>query len=202
MNTQKGFSTLLVLLLILVVTVGVWVYTQTEIFYKTDSVVEDVQKNNESIKSTSTKVIKSETMVTSKVDFSLSDEVINDILKGESAASSNWVDIDLGFSEITKGDINDDGYEDALFIVTSCGASCGSSLGAIINQKNGEGKNISINSEKYIRPSSAMQTGITDIQISNGTVSITANGFIGEDDWDESVTKKFKVENNALVEIM
>ncbi len=201
---QKGFSTLLGLLLVLAIGVGVYVYRQTETFNQTDTVILNEQKNSEEVKTSNAKIVNKEPVIENKANYSLSDETIKKIfergtfieIKGEFVKSG------MGFSEMTRGDIDSDGYEDVLYIATSCGASCGSSLGAIINQKDGSGKDIVINSEKYIRPSGADQTGITDMQINNGIISITANGFIGEEDWDKSVIKNFRVEGGELVEII
>ncbi len=195
MNTQKGFAPILLILVGLIV-IGGGIY-----FYVKNKVVE--QKNSEQIIATSTKTVKEEPVIAAKINTSLSDKTVDKLLESMKTVEfkGELVKVNVGFSNITKGDINGDGYEDVLFISTTCGVSCGSSLSAIINLKNDTGKIISLDEENYIRTSSAAQTEITGILINNSVISITANGFIGVEPWNKSVTKKFKVENETLVEI-
>ena len=103
-------------------------------------------------------------------------------------------------TRIVRGDLNGDGYEDAIVEEGHCGASCGIGLILIINQKNGEGALFS-GDFKSLVTSGAGQTGIQSISIENGTVSIAAYGFAGSKNPNEVVTKKLKLEGSRLVEM-
>lgn len=103
-------------------------------------------------------------------------------------------------TSITRGDINNDGYEDALVVEGHCGASCGNSIYIVLNQKNGIGKLIGVSIDKHIS-SGASQTSIKNITINDGIVAITANGFKDSSNWDTLVTKEFRFDGSNLIEV-
>ncbi len=107
-----------------------------------------------------------------------------------------------GSEVMAQGDLNGDGFEDAILENTTCGASCGITLMAIINQKDGTAKIQDISNQKeYIVGSSAYMTDINSILIEKGIVSIRASGFLDEPKWVGFVAKNFKFENEKLNQI-
>ncbi len=116
----------------------------------------------------------------------------------ESEHGSLWIE------KIVRGDINGDGYEDAVILSGSCGASCGISFTIALQKSDGSVEEINPNLEK-ITTSGAARTGIDDIEIKNGIISITGGGF--EDSaWVTNVgwakeTKQFILVGNVLSEV-
>ena len=147
---------------------------------------------------------------------SLSDDVIASFFScAEDKSDSNGVKMSKGqngsygcktslttqyITSITRGDINNDGYEDALVEEGHCGASCGTSIYAVLNQKNGIGKLIGVNIDTLVS-SGASQTYVKSITIKDRVISITANGFGDSANWDDLVTKNFRFDGSKLIEI-
>jgi hypothetical protein len=112
----------------------------------------------------------------------------------------------LFINKIYKGDLNGDGYSDALITEGFCGASCGQGLEVVINQKDGTGKGIDVKAPDTIQGSGVGQTSLNDIKIENGLIYITANNFYAsEEDYNTNPlpaqTKKFQLQGDALVEV-
>ncbi len=110
---------------------------------------------------------------------------------------------------MAKGDINGDGFEDAIVEEVHCGASCGIGLHIILNKGNKDtyaivGKYASF--EPLYRGSSAWKTALTSITIENGLIYLTGYGFDDtEIDTPESKvirTLKFKLEGSETVHVL
>ncbi|MES2059995.1 MAG: hypothetical protein V4438_03115 [Patescibacteria group bacterium] len=99
------------------------------------------------------------------------------------------------------GDLNGDGYEDAIAEFTTCGGSCGFGLGVFINQADGTSKMLDAIQPNVLVGSSAAQTEIKSIIIKDGVIFITAQGFRDSANWDNIVTKKFKYDGSEIFEI-
>ena len=122
--------------------------------------------------------------------------------KGDGYVCTNYFGDSFGVSMITHGDINNDGYEDAVVINISCGGSCGTSSSVVINQKDGTGKVVGYTGlNDALMGGGVNQTSIEKMSIDNGIISVTAQGFKDQTDWNTVVTKKFKLEGNNLVEL-
>ncbi|MEI8062376.1 MAG: hypothetical protein WCG97_03735 [bacterium] len=151
-----------------------------------------------------------------KVSPTFSDEVIANLFScAEDKSDSDGVKMTKGqngtygcktsltteyITSITHGDINNDGYEDALVEEGHCGASCGTSIYAVLNQKNGVGKLIGVNIDSLVS-SGASQTYIKSISIKDGVISIKANGFKDSANRNDLVTKNFRFDGRTLIEI-
>lgn len=104
-------------------------------------------------------------------------------------------------SLIAHGDINNDGYDDAIVEQGQCGATCNISFFAVINQKNGTGKSAGLVTTDLIESSGSHTTDIQKITINNGIITMTGQGFKGSSDWNVVATKTFRVQGNTLVEV-
>lgn len=147
---------------------------------------------------------------------SLSDELIANLFScAEDKSDSDGVKMTKGqngiygcktsltteyITSITRGDINNDGYEDALVEEGHCGTSCGTSIYVVLNQKNGIGKLIGVNIDSLVS-SGAGQTYIKSITIKDGVISVKANGFKDSTNWNDLVTKNFRFDGSKLIEI-
>jgi hypothetical protein len=96
---------------------------------------------------------------------------------------------------IWKGDINNDGYEDAFVYSGGCAASCGTSLGVVMNNKDSTLSSFGASSD-LILGVSAQKTGIKDIKIKDGVIYITATCWYGKCD---DGTKSFRLIGNVLI---
>jgi len=79
---------------------------------------------------------------------------------------------------ITKGDLNGDGFQDAVVSGLGCGASCGSTFIVVIN-KNGNSTGAFFVDPGGFVMSGANQYGIKNISINNGILTINANIYNG-----------------------
>jgi hypothetical protein len=114
--------------------------------------------------------------------------------QGGTGEGYNWI------SDFIRGDINSDGYEDAVIEDGSCGASCSSNRIVILNNKDGTAREIR-NGFDVIVPSSAAQSSIEKVSIDNGVISLTGYGFADVKDWHTLETAEYKLEEERLVRI-
>ena len=114
---------------------------------------------------------------------------------------------------IARGDINGDGYEDAIVEEMSCGASCSFNLNVIFNENNKYAKPLKPGSHANFEPaflgSSAAKSEI--ISINNGIITIVGKGMActnpnieepcTKEKWDVVKTVKYKFDGNEIVQI-
>ncbi len=145
MKKQQGFIVPLLILIIVLLVIGGGYY-----IYNQDS------KLNQNSKLSSLNATSTDAQIVSQPNqnstYSISDQTILDaenvnrgsglgkvnaskfISDGKGAYTSTiYGGGSDGFSIVTKGDINSDGYQDALVSRFYCGASCGNGLNIIIN---------------------------------------------------------------------
>ncbi len=115
---------------------------------------------------------------------------------------------------LARGDINGDGYEDALVQELHCGASCGVNLAVIFSDK--DGKLTTLSSEySTFEPafvgSSAAKSDVKEVSIKDGVISLTGNGLActppgseepcTEDKWNVERTVTYKFNGTKIVQI-
>lgn len=108
----------------------------------------------------------------------------------------------FGFSIAAKGDINGDGYQDAVVSATSCGASCGNNLDVIMNDKNGSAHKLPGIEFPGYKIAGALQTSLKSVSIGDGIISVTANNFEGDGEYsiiEAAETRNFRLIGNKIV---
>jgi hypothetical protein len=181
-NLNRGFvNSLLLIILIIVVVSGVYLYSKKETY------VNPVTDN--------TAVVSASTSTNSNVNhIGLADEAF---IKATSNPDAKV---------IAKGDINKDGYEDAILQEINCGASCSISLDVVLNINNTSAVlAVSDAFEPAYYSSSAAKSELIKILIENGVISLTGYGLdcggdrttdsdiCTKEKWDVLHTIKFKL---------
>ncbi len=111
-----------------------------------------------------------------------------------------------------KGDINGDGYQDAIVQAVNCGASCSVDLVVVLNQNNTSTKLIAPTFSPAFMSSSAAKSNVTNVTIAdNGTVSLTGQGLActpsgseapcTQDKWSVVKTINYKWNGAAMVQM-
>ncbi len=103
---------------------------------------------------------------------------------------------------VARGDVNDDGYEDVVVAGLWCWASCGNSLGVIINSGGKEAVS------KYLdsgfpgwEGSGAGKTTLKTVVIKDGIISVTAQNFNDFKGTSSDITRRYRVEGTTIVEV-
>lgn len=117
---------------------------------------------------------------------------------------------------LAKGDVNSDGYEDAVIQETYCGASCSVSLQVILNEKNTtakllKDKNYPDTFSPAFQASSAVKSEVTNVSIKNGVISLTGKGLActapnsdeicTEEKWNVVKTATYKFDGLDIVQL-
>lgn len=111
---------------------------------------------------------------------------------------------------ITKGDINKDGFEDAIIEASYCGASCSFSFYIVLNKGNNSFDLLedSVSDfENGITFSSAIKSSIDNVKIENGIIYISGYGLdmpsddFSQEEWNTYKTIKFYVENDRVLRV-
>lgn len=113
---------------------------------------------------------------------------------------------------IAHGDVDGDGFQDAIVEEISCGASCSVSLAVVLNNNNSTTTLIQSSQGNFApayNGSGATKSSITNISIENGIISLTGNGLACKDDnqicteaeWNKVKTIEYRFENNEIVQI-
>ncbi len=188
-NTQRGFVIPLLIIIAVLLGVGGGVYFNTqknikEVAVSLDSgIVDDDKKGN---------------LIPTKniTDNKLSDDAFTKAL------------LDTGGKVIARGDVNGDGYEDAITKVSTCGASCATDLNIVINNKNINAKVLDVSFDPGFKSSSATKSDVTNISIKDGIISLAGYGLdcggnlnqesdiCTQEKWSIVKTIKFKLKSN------
>ncbi|KKR65385.1 MAG: hypothetical protein UU06_C0020G0012 [Parcubacteria group bacterium GW2011_GWB1_40_5] len=124
-----------------------------------------------------------DTIATEKVQTLTDADFINAL--GDSEALESKV--------VARGDVNQDGYEDALVQSMHCGASCGVDLLIVLNDKNTTAKVFEptdyLGFEPAYRGSGAVKSDLSDITIKDGIISLTGTALGCPEDFcdDENI---------------
>jgi len=197
MNKQKGFSTILLVVILLVIGGGVYYYfSQNKSTDIVNNGVDTVATSSDATVSSTTPVIKNKT--------SLSDSQFISAVSGTTDNSK----------VLARGDINQDGYEDAIVQQMSCGASCSFNLQVVLN--------ISNQSTQVLKPqtgyaqfepayvgSSASKSEITSVTIKDGVISLTGKGlacgfqniYCQDEEWHKIRTVSYKFDGTKIIQI-
>lgn len=107
---------------------------------------------------------------------------------------------------LTRGDINKDGFEDAIIAETFCGASCSINLAIVLNQNNQ--KTVFLENAVFegYTSGTALKSDINEISINNGDILITGKGLdcgynCTEENWNIVKTLKYEFIENTIVRI-
>ncbi len=115
---------------------------------------------------------------------------------------------------LARGDINGDGFEDAVVQEMHCGASCGVNLAVIFND--GKGGTRPLGSEySTFAPafygSSAVKSDVKEVSIKDGIISLTGNGLdctsqdftviCTEEKWNVEKTVTYKFDGTRIVQL-
>ena len=162
-NTQRGFMGIVAVIIIAIVIIGGGIY-----LYSTKKSHIDIPVDVTSNASTSTTL----TTTTNSNNASLSDAQFIAAVGGDATKAE----------VVARGDINQDGFEDAIVQEMSCGASCSFSLSVVLNVNNKSTKLIiSKNYYQSFGPafvgSSAIKSEITNISIKAGIISLKGYGL-------------------------
>lgn len=105
----------------------------------------------------------------------------------------------FGLCDVARGDLNKDGYIDAVGIYTSCGASCSTRIAAIINNKDGTGILHFLNTDSIVT-SGAGQTGLYRVYVIDGNIAVLGSGFKIKNSQENSIKYiKYNVNGDDLV---
>ena len=116
---------------------------------------------------------------------------------------------------LARGDINGDGFEDAIVESVHCGASCGVDLVVVFNENNISAKVFDPGQSENFAPSyvssSAAKSEIESISIKNGIISLTGKGLActppsseepcTEEKWNTEKTINYKFDGKSIVEL-
>lgn len=185
-NNLKGsiVPLLIVIIAILIIGGGIYIYSQKN---KTQDVV-NVENSNLS-STTVSKVISN--------NNNLTDEVF---IKEATT--------DYNGKVVARGDVNGDGYEDAIVQGVTCGASCSINLYVVLNNKN-TNTQLAVLGDGFTgyMPSSAVKSQLTNVTIQDGTISLTGYGLdcggdlssdsniCTQEKWNVLKTIKFKLDS-------
>lgn len=197
-NNQSGFISILLAIIILVgIGIGVYFYSGQ----KNEVEVEDVQVATD-LQSTTTPATTTDVKVVAKT------------ILPDSAFLKDFIKYDSNAKIVARGDINSDGYEDAIVQVVSCGASCSIDLVAVLNLGNNKTEGI-MNSDfgpAYVG-SSAAKSNVTNVEIKNGIISLIGTGLectngvtsesnlCTQDKWSVVKTVKYKYDGRSIVQL-
>ena len=117
---------------------------------------------------------------------------------------------------LARGDINGDGFEDAIVREIHCGASCSISLQVVLNEKNITAKLLKDKnypdtfSPAYLA-SSAIKSEVTSVSIKNGVISLTGKGLAcaspnsedicTEEKWNVIKIATYKFDGSNIVQL-
>jgi hypothetical protein len=118
---------------------------------------------------------------------------------------------------VARGDINNDGYEDAIVQDMHCGASCSIGLLVVFNQQNSSVKLFTPEKYETFEPaymsSSAAKSQITSVSIKDGIISLTGYGLscggdrtkdtdlCTEEKWRVLKTVNYKFDGTNLIQL-
>ncbi len=211
-HSQRGFVLPIIIIAVLVISGGVYVYTK--------SLEDTIVPEDSVVASTTPKVTakdSTEPITTEvKADIQLSDEkiaaAIDVRLKKEDGyfRYSDGKAWNIFIDKIHRGDINQDGYVDAIVETGSCGASCSSGISFVLNDKKGSG--IAVKDVKFPNAflfSSAGKTSFKSITVSSGIITISSDNFCVAAPTDtfcggpefRAGSMSFRLEGNVLVEV-
>ena len=224
-SARKGFIIPLLIIIIAALAIGGGFYIHNQ----NQKIAEQAQVNtNASVEtsvpplkdfhSTSSSNVSANTNTQAAANTGLSDRAIVDafnktlrgtfLTKGSDGTYSKRSDSGfLGLDSFIKGDINGDGYEDAIVLDTHCGASCGTGFSALINNKDGTAQLIPINFENSnldIQTSGAAQGEFKALSIDKQVVSIQVTTYSadpGQNATPHTTIRHYKFENNSLVRV-
>ena len=201
--SQKGFLIPLVIIIIAVLAIGggSYVYNQNK---KSPSVARSKEVSNNTTASSTQATTTHQTAATSSPR--LTDSQFIKVI----GTNSDKAEV------VARGDINNDGYEDAVVQTVSCGASCAFKLSVVFNQGNGTAKlYVPANPDGAFEPiyngSGASKSQLTNISIKDGIITLTGNGLdclkpnteaaCIEKEWDTLKTFKFKFDGKNVVQV-
>lgn len=78
---------------------------------------------------------------------------------------------------MARGDVNGDGFEDAIVQGISCGASCAVFLEVVLNNKNIDAQLLNVSFEPGFKSSSAAKSQLTNVSIVDEVISLTGYGL-------------------------
>jgi hypothetical protein len=105
----------------------------------------------------------------------------------------------FGLCDVARGDLNKDGYIDAVGIYTSCGASCGTQIAAVINNKDGTGTLHFLKADSIVT-SGAGQTGVYRLYVIGDNIAVLGSGFKINDSQENSINYvKYRVDGDNLI---
>jgi hypothetical protein len=134
--------------------------------------------------------------------------IVSDIIKNQNLTDKDFTKTS-GDSEakvLARGDVNNDGFEDAIVAETFCGASCSVNLVIVLNQENKKTMFVEDNIFEGYTTGTALQSDVQAIIIENGTISITGKGLdcgytCTEENWNIVRTLKYEFIDNNIVRL-
>ncbi len=113
---------------------------------------------------------------------------------------------------LAKGDVNNDGYQDAIIQEVFCGASCAVQLKVVLNNKN---INATLMNDTTFVPaynsSGAAKSDVTNVTIKDGIISLTGSGLdcanyqkeepCTQEKWSIVKTVKYKFDGKKVIQL-
>ncbi len=108
---------------------------------------------------------------------------------------------------LAKGDLNSDKLDDAIVVVTFCGASCSLTLNVVLNIDNKSTKILDNVTFDGYKSSSATKSDLSVVKIENGIITLIGKGLDCEEDcneekWNIEKTIQYKLEGDTIVKII
>lgn len=100
---------------------------------------------------------------------------------------------------LARGDLNNDGLQDAILETTYCDPNCSYNLDVVINSASGKAQHIMPNNNFYA--GNGLRTTIKSASISNNIITLFGMNFLDDSEWNTEMTIKVKFEGGLLVQV-
>jgi hypothetical protein len=205
-NRKAGFIIPLLIAIVAFLAVGGGIY----FYVSKNSDSQTINKNENTIATTSDSVVN--TQVDSSTEKKTSTLNPTTLTDAQFIAAGSK---DPQAKVVARGDINGDGYEDAIVQEVHCEASCGIDLRVVFNDQNFGAKLFHSTKYETFEPaymsSSAAKSEITNISIKNGIISLTGKGLActppgieeicTQEKWNVVRTVTYKYDGKDIVQL-
>lgn len=98
---------------------------------------------------------------------------------------------------LARGDLNNDGLQDAVLETAYCDPNCSYNLDVVINSASGKATLVMPNNNFYA--GNGLRTTIKSASISNNMINFVGMNFLDNSEWNTEAAKKAKFDGGSLV---